>query len=359
MVVLLPNNELVLLDQILKERQEQRASPLSEGEAFELFACEQVLRNLDVSDEEVAAGIVGGGNDGGIDGIYAFLGENLLAEDAEIFDEDFTPSKVASGTRILLWFVQAKREEGFSETAIDKVSSAAERLLDLAKSEEQLLELYSPSVVDRVRLFRLALQNVATRHPSTEIRFSYATRGNSAGIDPKVRTKAADLELQFASVMSDAVGVVEFLGAAELWKRASSLPSYTLELAYQENATSGTSHVALVSLRDYWAFLSDENGALRRHIFDWNVRDYEGTVEVNREIQGSLGSGESPEFWWLNNGVTIICSKTSIVGKTYVLDDVQIVNGLQTSHTIYQSLHEANDDHPALGEVRPGPNPGD
>jgi hypothetical protein len=54
------------------------------------------------------------------------------------------------------------------------------------------------------------------------------------------------------------------------------------------------------------------------------------------------------EFWWLNNGVTIICSKSSIVGKTYVLDDVQIVNGLQTSHTIFRALKTLPDTHPAF-----------
>jgi hypothetical protein len=34
----------------------------------------------------------------------------------------------------------------------------------------------------------------------------------------------------------------------------------------------------------------------------------------------------------------IICSSATIVSKTYILDDVQIVNGLQTSHTIYEVL---------------------
>ncbi len=342
------NNELVLLDKVLEELQAQRSAPLPDDEAFELFACEQVLRDLDISPEEVSRGVVGGSNDGGIDGIYVFLGEQLLAEDSAIFDEDFTPSKVPSGSRLLLWLVQAKREEGFSETTIDKVSSSSERLLDLSKSEVELLELYSESVVDRARLFRSALQKLATRHPLTEIRFSYVTRGATVGIDPKVKTKAGDLEAEFSSVMTEGSGLVEFLGAAELWHRSSSVPSYTLELNYQETATSGASHVAIVSLKDYLAFLTDETGSLRRYIFDWNVRDYEGTVEVNREIEGSLGEDEGPEFWWLNNGVTIICSKASIVSKTYILDDVQIVNGLQTSQTIYHALHEVSEDHPAL-----------
>ncbi len=106
--------------------------------------------------------------------------------------------------------------------------------------------------------------------------------------------------------------------------------------------------MALVKLRDYLAFLTDERGDLRRHIFDWNVRDYQGDVEVNREIRDTLQEPAAPEFWWLNNGVTIVCSRASSVSKTYSLDNVQVVNGLQTSHTIFGVLRGAGDDHPAL-----------
>ncbi len=122
-----------------------------------------------------------------------------------------------------------------------------------------------------------------------------------------------------------------------------------MELTYQENATSGSSHVALVSLPDYRDFLTDEHGELRRHMFDWNVRDYQGDVEVNREIRESLEDASMPEFWWLNNGVTVVCSRATVVGKTYALDNVQVVNGLQTSQTIFNVLRNASEAHPALG----------
>jgi hypothetical protein len=343
-----PNNELVLLDQVLAQRQAERDEPIPDDEAFEIFACEQVLREFDFSSDETSAGIVGGGNDGGIDGIYVILGDSPLDEDSEVFDDDFQPSKVSTGTRLLILFIQAKRTPSFTETAIDLVASSTSRLLDLSESSDDLRLLYSDAVVERTGFFRQALQRLATRHPKVEVRFMYATRGPTDNIDIKVEAKAKDLENQFSGITPDAAGSVGFLGASELWGLASSLPTYTLELEYMENATSGTSYVAIVGLRDYLAFLTDDAGNLRRHIFDWNVRDFEGSVEVNREIRDSLNDENAPEFWWLNNGVTVICSKTSIVGKKYVLDDVQIVNGLQTSHTIHQVLRDKPTDHPAF-----------
>ena len=342
------NNELVLLDQILDQRQGERPAAIRDDEAFELFACEQALRYRDLTSEEISDGVVGGGNDGGIDGVYVFLGDVLLSEDSDVFDEDFIPGKISPGTRLELWMVQAKREVSFTETAVEKVADSARRLLNLAESESDLRELYSLALVTRTGFFRHALRALATRHPEVVIHFVYATRGRVEEINTKVKIKGRDLEAQLANVMPGAEGTVEFLGAAELWRRANTMPSYTTELTYQENATSGSSHVALVKLRDYIKFLTDERGRLRRHIFDWNVRDYQGDVEVNKEIRDSLQDPIGPEFWWLNNGVTIVCSKASAVGKTYALDDVQVVNGLQTSHTIYSVLRGADDEHPAL-----------
>ena len=77
------NNELVLLDQVLQQRQTERATSIADDYAFELFACEQALREHDLSAEEIADGVVGGGNDGGLDGIYVFLGDVRLTEWAE------------------------------------------------------------------------------------------------------------------------------------------------------------------------------------------------------------------------------------------------------------------------------------
>lgn len=342
------NNELVLLDSVLAQRQSDRPIAIRDDEAFELFACEQALIDRDVSSDEVAEGVFGGGDDGGIDGAYVFLDDVLLNEESAVFQDDFAPTKVPVGTLLELWLVQAKRRQSFTETAIDKAASSTKRLLSLSEEDDNLRQLYSPGLVTRTGYLRDALRTLAARHPKLEIHFVYATRGTSGEMNAKVEIKARDLETQFTTVMPGATGHVEFLGAAELWRRTNAVPSYTTQLSFQEHATSGTSHVALVKLRDYVGFLTDENDGLRRHIFDWNVRDYQGNVEVNREIRESLLDSDAPEFWWLNNGVTVVCSKASVMGKTYSLDDVQVVNGLQTSHTIHSVLREADADDPVL-----------
>jgi len=337
----LSENDQVLVDNAVAERQAARSQPLAEEIAFELFACEQVLRGYDLSEDEIESGRIGGGNDGGLDGVFVFLSETLVTEDAEVVSDDSRPSDFGRGLVLELWLIQAKRSPSFGETAIDLAASSLGRLLDLQLDEGHLREFYSAEVIQAVRLFTTAWQKLATRGPVIRIHFRYVSRGDAAGADSKVRAKCADLCTLLAGTVSGAAVDAELVGAAELWLLHSQVPSYTLQLAFQENATRGTSHVALVKLEDYFDFLKDERGALRRHIFDWNVRDYQGDVEVNKEIRDSLLSDSSPEFWWLNNGVTIICASALIVGKTFNLDDVQIVNGLQTSQTVFEVLSTA------------------
>ena len=321
----MPPNELVLLDQVLAERQERRSPPLPEDIAFELFAIEQVLRDTDLSDEEIAVGRVGGGDDGGLDGIYTFLGDELLDDDAEVISD---ASGVSAGTPLRLWLVQAKRDHSFGETPIDLAESSLRRFLSLTKPDEELRGLYSDAVVGRMNIFRQTWQNLATRRPMLEVRFSYVTRGDTATVNPKVEQKRAELEDLLRELLPGCEAHVELVGARELWSLVSTERTYTLELPFRDDATSEDSHAALVTLEDYLDFITDEDGRVRRHIFDWNVCDFQGNVEVNREIEKSLHMEELPDFWWLNNGVTILTSNVSRVGKKYVLDDVQIVNGL-------------------------------
>jgi hypothetical protein len=75
------NNDQIILDQILEQQRSQRSPSASKASFFETYVVEQVLKNADLSDEEVESGLVGDGGDGGIDGIYIFANGDLVRED--------------------------------------------------------------------------------------------------------------------------------------------------------------------------------------------------------------------------------------------------------------------------------------
>ncbi|WP_083764715.1 AIPR family protein [Sodalis glossinidius] len=127
--------------------------------------------------------------------------------------------------------------------------------------------------------------------------------------------------------------------------------SRTLKISEQPISISAGSYICLASLKKYYDFICD-NGALVKSIFESNVRDYQGSVTVNTVIPMTLQNENLDDFWYLNNGVTIITPKAISAGKQLTIEDPQIVNGLQTSHEIYHHFSEVtnnkNDDRSIL-----------
>ena len=75
-------------------------------------------------------------------------------------------------------------------------------------------------------------------------------------------------------------------------------------------------------------------------LFESNVRDFMGLNRVNEDIRATLTNPESPDFWWLNNGITILATSAAITGKSIQVADIQIVNGLQTTESIFHHFQE-------------------
>ncbi|HSS42873.1 MAG TPA: AIPR family protein [Solirubrobacterales bacterium] len=344
-------NAKVLLDKLLAVRKNDRGGvPLPDDEAFELFCLEEILKSSDLSYEETLAGQIGGGDDGGVDGLFVFLDDLLVEEDSPIFEESFELRSVAKGAQIKLVAVQAKQSTSFTETAVQLLSNTVTSILDLSKEEDELAALLSTELIERVGIFRNTWEQLAPRHPTICVDIHYATKGDTRKLNKKVATRATDLTKAIIDEIPRSEARVTFEGARELLDLAAEEKSYTMPLPFKEMAAAPNSHVLLVKLQDYVDFIS-ENGVMRKHIFDWNVRDFEGGVEVNKEITASLGDADAPEFWWLNNGVTVICSQVSITNKVCSLDDVQIVNGLQSSVSAFNYLSSAAADDPARERI--------
>lgn len=83
-------------------------------------------------------------------------------------------------------------------------------------------------------------------------------------------------------------------------------------------------------------------GHIDGFIFSENVRTFLGFEnELNEIIYQSSISSENHLFWYLNNGITIVCNsfscRTKIRSGTILLNDYQIVNGQQTCHALFEA----------------------
>jgi len=327
-------NEVILLNSTLEQKKAQIASSLSDSDFFEIFSFEQILKNYDLSYDDLLYGKVGAGRNGGIDGFFTFINGEILTEDTDT-------SEVRRGATIELYLIQAKRSESFTEAAIDRINTTVQDLFNLDNDLADFRAYYEPDLIDKADMFRNTYISLASKHPNLIINYFYASKGKTTNIHPNVHNnRVRILKETTANYFPGSTVNMTFLGARELLDASRVEKSYTLQIKFLESYVSRgeDNYVILSSLADYFAFVTDDNGNLRRYVFESNVRDWQGNVEVNKDIRRTLDSDDDLDFWWLNNGITVLTSKATIAGKTITLDDVHIVNGLQTTVIIYDYL---------------------
>lgn len=97
--------------------------------------------------------------------------------------------------------------------------------------------------------------------------------------------------------------------------------------------------IGTIKLSDLCDFLRDQTtGFVDDNLFHANVRGHLGVLNpVNREIAATLRGADIHRFFFLNNGITIICDKYLYQsgGFPVTLHRPQIVNGRQTAETAY------------------------
>lgn len=331
-------NNQILLDAIIKQEMENFEENIPISDFFEFYSALQVLKESELSYDEIHTGIAGKSHDGGADSIYLFVNGELVKEDDDLAD------KYKKNVDIEFVLIQSKYENKFSEEPLLKLSRLCRSLFDLDFDPEDYVGQYNEHVLSAFELFKNTYVGLITKKPKLKISVYYVSKG--VEIHPNVYKQASSLEDDIVEKLPSSEAKVHFLGAEKLVKMTQERPNDVFRLKISETplSTSEQVFIALTNLADYFNFITDEDGKLIRHIFESNVRDYQGKTNVNNEIQDTLENPGDEEFWWLNNGVTILASEVAAPGgKELVVHNPEIVNGLQTSSEIHRFYNISKD----------------
>lgn len=324
-------NDQILLEEIVKQEIENIEEPMPLDRFFEFYSASQILKKHELSYEEIESGLTGEGLDGGADSIYLFVNGDLIKEDENVKE------KYKKNVDLEFIIIQSKFSNSFTEDTLLKLSRLGTNLFDLEFIKDEFEGRYTEKVLSAFELFRNVYISLITRKPKLKIKFYYASKG--IDVHPNVKKQADDLIADVSRMLPDAEISVSFVGADHLMRLTQERINNVYRLKVSENPMSSTGQVfiALVNLADYYNFITDDQKNLIRHIFESNVRDYQGKTNVNNEIHETLESKGTEEFWWLNNGVTIVASEASAPGgKELVITNPEVVNGLQTSSEIFR-----------------------
>ena len=305
------------------------------SEYFEFFSASQILKNQGLSDDEVDNGIVGKGLDGGCDSIYLFLNNLLITPDVV---EHISAPKDSILEMII---IQSKKTTSFGEDAVMKWKTISGNLLDLSKTTTDFTARYNADILEAFTTFRDTYTRLITSRVKLKFRFYYATLASE--LHPNVIQQSEELKDTIKGLFPNAVVEVTFVDSDALFEMYNAVIENRVNLKFADIPISPNqkNYIALVDLKSYFNFIVNDEGDVRKSFFDSNVRDYQGKNNVNSSISETLHRADDNDFWWLNNGVTVLASEATLVNNRELqIVNPEIVNGLQTSMEIYNYFSE-------------------
>ncbi len=321
-------NDVILIDNILKDMAQEGIPSTNIGEVFEYLSAAQVLKDFDLKDDDIQSGIVDGKDDGGIDSFYLFI-NGILLTDLASFP---WPRK---SCEIVLYIITSKHHDTFEQTVLNNQCATVSELFDLRRDNTELTGSYNDDLLYKRRCFIEAYKKTASNLSSLSIHFFYVSRGDTTIIGENIQARANQIVGIVKGLFSNCDSSYSFVGSSELLSLYRKKPEYEMELRHSGIISyEKECFIVLCNLKDFYDFITDDNLKLKKYLFDSNVRDYVGLNSVNEDILDSLKHNDA-DFWWLNNGITILARHAVNIGNALRIQDVQIVNGLQTSQTIY------------------------
>ena len=329
------NNTQILLENLIEQEFKKNDNYGDISDYFEYFSASQILKNQGLSDDEIENGIVGRGGDGGCDSIYLFLNNLLITSD--VVAELSAPKD----SILEMIIVQSKKTRSFKEDCIMKWKTIVSNLLDLSKTIEDFSVRYNSDILDAFTTFRDTYTLLITNRIKLKFRFYYVTLAND--LHENVVEQSEELKRNIKDLFPTSTIDIEFIDSDKLFNIYNSYIENRVNLKFADIPISPNqkNYVALVDLKSYYNFIINENGEIRKNFFDSNVRDYQGKNNVNSSISETLRRNDLNDFWWLNNGVTVLASEATLVNNRELqIVNPEIVNGLQTSMEIYNHFSE-------------------
>ncbi len=301
--------------------EEITTTDLSPFEKGVRFASKLVTHWLDVTTDDEDFVICDGSGDGGIDIAYLQrAGEDSQGEDSEALEGD-------------TWYlVQSKFGTAF--TGSDTILQEGNKVVRTLLGQTDHLSGISQQLVEKLQIF----QQQASE--ADRIVLVFATTDPIAQEDREALDRIKIIGREQVMAGFD----VEELSLMTIWEALDDVESSKLTVPVNGQFVEQSSGllVGTVSLIDLFAFLKSYQSLTGNldQIYEKNVRQFLGNRrKINKGIASTLTT--NPEkFGLYNNGITIVVSNYSKAANngTVTMNDPYIVNGCQTTRTIWQVL---------------------
>ncbi|MEK7594606.1 MAG: AIPR family protein [Patescibacteria group bacterium] len=244
-----------------------------------------------------------------------------------------------------VYISQITTSDSFSSNKLIQLANGLKWMFE-ADSKE-LSKLTNQLLLDKIRQFREIRVDKGPSNMQVHVRF--ISNGDSKDISDEFNDELQRIRDQydndtFEAFSIKALGCDELTDLSKMWERRSKKADSNLKIKYDKNNPSYIRYDSkdlkgVVCSVPALEIANLVNGNPDGSIFDLNIRQYLGSRgKVNKDILDTSTSDESYKFWFLNNGITIVCDSFDAVPDhdrpQVKLKNLQIVNGCQTATSI-------------------------
>lgn len=283
--------------------------------------------------------------DDGIDGCAVLIDEEVIVS-KEDCDSLLSDGRRNHSAKLVL--IQAKTSESMNLGELLKFHSAVKRFChsfdhNPADSiESNTKEVYS-TVIDRAGSIR-------DGRPELMLRYAYTGRYQKpqeielaqAELIENIKSEGYFSEIDYLILDRDGIGIAFNQTTAPIEAKVEALSVAALPtIAGVEEA-----YLAVVPAQQFVNnMLANDEGRLRVHVFEENVRAFLGPENpVNTAIGETIRDSKTrSRFPVLNNGITVVSPDVRVQGLSITFIDFQIVNGCQTSNVLWLNKDNLDD----------------
>ena len=261
---------------------------------------------------------------------------------------------IEEGDEAYIYLIQSKNSPSFESNIVIQMRNGLNWIFN--KSKDQIEEIGNKNLKDKIFSYREMQSLVGTANLHVKVFYISTAIGVDVSDECKQEIKTIIDEYdnnRFASFTYDLISSDEIVDNINSIGKKNKKINVDLKIKYDANTpslikyqTEGlTGIICTISASEIARIVNeDKNG----YIFDMNIRKYLGTRgKVNQEILSTCSSQyDSHTFWFLNNGITIICDSVDPVtdpdNPHIKIKNMQIVNGCQTSSSLAKAAKEGS-----------------
>jgi len=253
-----------------------------------------------------------------------------------------------------IFISQVKNEESFSSNCVIQIRNGLQWLFEKKISDVDTLA--NLKFKDKIKDYRKVQS--ALGPSNIYIKVAYITKGLTAQLADEVKQEIKTIldtydNGTFASFSFETIGSDELVDILNSQDKKNKKINTEIKIIYDTNNPSlikyhskGLKGIVCTTTAKEIAVIvnNDRNG----FVFDLNIRKYLGKLGgVNKDILNTCtNSNISNLFWFLNNGVTIVCDKVDPVtdpdDPKVKIENMQIVNGCQTATSLANAFKEGH-----------------